>query len=138
MLLPVVVVEEKLTVSVPATNTMSVLLSPCSVSSVLPEYNLITRFLNQQLGDGGGGEDHIRLWNSGTQRELGDVRSVLDIINSLQVEDCQLVLVDHCLVPHVGLPEVVVLNAQLDPRLPAVEGRDHFDQKYWNVKNKYK
>ena len=125
MLLPVVVDEEKLTVSVPATNTMSVLLSPCSVSSVLPEYNLITRFLNQQLGDGGGGEDHIRLWNSGTQRELGDIRRVLGI-NTLQVENCHLVIIDNSLVSHVVGPVLIVFqNTQSLTILYTMEGRDH-------------
>ena len=36
----------------------------------LPVDNLVLGLLDEELGDGEGGEDHLRLGNSGTERQL--------------------------------------------------------------------
>ena len=90
----------------------------------LPVDNLILDLLDEELVDGGGREDQLRLQNSGTQRQLGDIRSVLRI-NSLEVENCQLVIVDNSLVSHIGPALIVVQDTQSLSSHFTLEGGDH-------------
>ena len=76
----------------------------------LPVNNLILDLLDEELGDGGGREDHVSLRNSRAERELGD-GSVLGV-DILEVNHHHLVVIDHGLVPRTGLGDVVVQDTE--------------------------
>ena len=76
----------------------------------LPVDNLVLDLLDEELGDGGGREDHVSLGNSGAQRELGD-GCVLGV-DTLNVNHHHLVIVDHSPVPGTGLGDVIVQDTE--------------------------
>ena len=92
----------------------------------LPVYNVFPFLLNQDqvIGDGLGEDPvDVRLRDTRTEGEVGD-RSVPDS-NTLQVENCHLVVIDHRPPPPAGPAAVVVQDTQLLVYLPAVEPGDH-------------
>ena len=95
----------------------------------LPVYNVFSFLLNQDqvIGDGLREDPvDVRLLDTRTEGEVGD-RSVPDS-NTLQVENCHLVVIDHRPPPPAGPAAVVVQDTQLLVYLPAVECGDHFSQ----------
>ena len=72
----------------------------------LPVDNLILDLLDEELCDGGGGEDHVSLGNSGAERELrqGGVLGV----DTLEVNHHHLVIIDQTPVPRTGLTDVII------------------------------
>ena len=82
---------------------------------------------DQAVGDWGLGEEveDLRLQHAGTQRQLGDIRSDLSV-NSLEVENCHLVIIDNCLVSHiVGPALIVVQDTQSLATLSVIESVNH-------------
>ena len=112
----VLCVEEQKTVSTPGINILTIIDLTQYYSQ--PVDNLILHLLDEELGDGDGGEDHVRLGDSRTERELGE-GGVHEGVDILEVGYHQLTVVHHGLVPRAGLGLVVLQDG---------EGRGHHSE----------